>query len=824
MLLRKLLRELKANFGQFFSVFILSMLAMMIYVTFEGHVMSEEKARETFHKQVNLGDLWVYGEQFDEEQLNVIRELDFVSDAQLRTVVTGTAPDFDGAQTDIYLMRENTVNKAALISGEEFDPADTEGVWLTNAFADKRNIKVGDNFTMEYNGVRFTKTVKGLIEAAEYEYRQAEGDSDVYIENIAFVYMSYDAFPTREYVNHLIDTGKLTVKKIQGQSDEIDEKLKALEEKGINPEDITKDMLHTMVENMTDEQLAKMMPYTQMIIATKDKGALKHEDEIAKALDNKYSAIIDRKSVAGLARLDSELSQHKSFSYVFAVIFVGIAVLVIATSMSRMVERQRTQIGTLNALGMKYSKILFHYISFSLVTSLLGVIVGTLIGAYYGAPAMLNIFGAYYIVPGRKSEFSAIYVVLMVLIVAICVLASYFSCFGILKIHPAEALRPAAPKQGKKCIFEHLPFWNKLSFSVQYNLRDISRGKLRAFMGVVGCAVGMLLMVYGTACNGLLDEMTDIAFNRTAPAKYQVKLTKDVDVNTIDEESKKLNGELVMTDALEVSKVENATSDKKKKGTITVTEGKGLYNILDVNNKVISVPEGTVALSHKFAKELDISVGDTVYWHLYSKNEWHSAKVGIIYRSAETQGITMLRSDFEKECDDYTPAILFTDSNPDSIENESYVTSIADKDELVAAYEKSMEIVNVLVYMMIVFSGLLVVVVLYNSGSLSFHEREKELATLKVLGFQSSAIRNMMTQQNAWLSVIGIIIGAPFGKMSFNAMMNSNGDNFDYNLSVPGIAYIEAGIFVLVVSVAVSFMFAKKIKKIDMVEVLKGME
>ena len=150
---------------------------------------------------------------------------------------------------------------------------------------------------------------------------------------------------------------------------------------------------------------------------TKDGGALAHEDAVAEALNHKYSAIIDRKSVQGLARFDSELKQHESFSYVFALIFIGIAVLVIATSMSRMVEKQRTQIGTMNALGMKRSKILFHYIGFSLITSGLGAAAGMLLGVFLGAPYMLDLFGAYYIVPGRKSEFNMIYFAILSAIV-----------------------------------------------------------------------------------------------------------------------------------------------------------------------------------------------------------------------------------------------------------------------------------------------------------------------------------------------------------------------------------------------------------------------
>lgn len=763
MLARKMFRDMKNNFGQFFSVFILAMLAMAMYVTFEGHVLSEENARKVFHKECNTADLWVYGESFSKEQLEDIRNLPFVEDAQLRTKLSGSAPDCDDAQVDIYLTDENTVNKAYRISGEEFNPSDKDSVWLTDAFAQKRGIKVGDDFTVKYAGGTFTKKVKGLIESCEYEYRQADGDADVYIENIAFVYMSYDAI------------------------------------------DIP-------------------VPHTEMDIVTKDAGALAHEDAVAEALNHKYSAIIDRKSVQGLARFDSELKQHESFSYVFALIFIGIAVLVIATSMSRMVEKQRTQIGTMNALGMKRSKILFHYISFSLITSGLGAAAGMLLGVFLGAPYMLDLFGAYYIVPGRKSEFNMIYFAILSAIVVICAFAAYVSCRKLLKIKPAEALRPAAPRAGKKCLAERLPFWEKLSFSVQYNLRDISRGKMRAFMSIAGTAFGMLLMVYGAGCNGLLAEMEAIVFDKTTPAQYQIKLAEDADADEVKKLASSLDGELIMTSALEVSAVKNAASSEKQKGVLTVTEGKKLYNILDLDNEVTDVEPGTVALSRKFADELNLKVGDTVYWHLYTRNEWHEAKIGVIYRSSETQGMTMLYDDYKNTHETYQPTMLMSDKTRDNLKSDACVTSVNTKDQMREVYENSMEVVNMLVYMMMIFSATCVVVVLYNSGSLSFNERVKELATLKVLGFQSGAIRKMMSQQNVWFSVIGIILGAPFGRASFNMMMNSNGENFDYNLSIRPIAYLEAGIFVLVVSVLVSFMFSKRIKKLDMVEVLKGVE
>ena len=782
MLFRKMLRDYKANFGAFFSVFLLAALAMALFCTFEGHVLSQTVARENYHKECNLSDVWMYGEGFSDDELDTVRNLDFVKDAQLRMSVTGSAPDCDGAQVDLYLERENLVDTPYYISGEPFDPTDTDGIWLANAFARLRNIKVGDDFTIEYNGITFTREVKGLVESAEYEFREADGDADVYLENIAIVYMSYDAFPIRDYINHMVD-------------------------------------------KISDEKLAKIMPYTQMIIVTTDGGGLAHEEALAESIDHDYSAIVDRKSIPGLARLDSELEQHQSFSYLFVIIFVGIAILVIATSMGRMVEQQRTQIGTMNALGLKRHKIMRHYISFSLVVSVVGVVLGLLVGTLWGSPAVIGMFANWYVVPGLHSVFHPMYLIIAAGIVAVCVLASYISCRKLLRIKPAEALRPAAPKKGKKCIFERLPFWKKLSFTSQYNLRDISRAKLRSFMCVIGTAVGMLLMIYAVGCNELLGSMIEINFNRVTVGEYQIKFSEDAKTETVDDMAEELDGEMVMMNQVEVAKEKNAPSDKKKKETVTVLEGKNLYNILDLNNQVKKLTPGTIGISRKLAADLDVKEGDTIYWHLYTKNTWYEAKVGTIYRSLESQGIAYLREDYEKTGAEYTPSFLMTDDKAAKDKADlDYVTGVNSKSEMQAAYESSMEIMNMMVGMMAVFSILMIVVVLYNSGVLSFHERVKEFATLKVLGLRSSKIRRILSMQNLWLSIIGIIIGAPLGNVSLNAMINTNGENFDYNLMLAPVDYVIAGIFVMIISMLVSFMFSKRIRKLDMVETLKGVE
>ena len=349
---------------------------------------------------------------------------------------------------------------------------------------------------------------------------------------------------------------------------------------------------------------------------------------------------------------------------------------------------------------------------------------------------------------------------------------------------------------------------------------------MRAVMGIIGTAVGMLLMIYGIACNSLVDQMEELCFDKIQNADYSMNLSSDAKLSDVDEMAKETDSELVMTGQIEIATVPNAAATEKKKETLTVLEGKGLYNLLDSSLNVIQLEqkEGQVGVSRKLCEDMELSVGDTFYWHVYSENQWHEARVGYIFRSMETQGIAFLREDYEKTGAEYTPTTAYSNEDFAEYKNESYVTAVHSKEDMIQAFETSYEVISIMVWMMVIFSVILIVVVLYNSGNLSFHERMGEFATLKVLGLQTSQIRNILTVQNLWLSVIGIIIGAPFGKMSLNAMMNSNGENFDYVLTVRPGCYLIAGILVLAVSMAVSFLFSGRIRKLDMVEILKGAE
>ena len=759
-----MLRDIRGSFAQFFSIFILAAVAMWCYTGFQANVIGGTQAREEFESKSNFSDGWIYGAAFGDEQAKAVADIDKVKDVQLRNEVLGKADEkFNTAELYCYFQDSVNVTKPYVIKGEGFDPDDTEGVWLFYRFADAWGLKVGDEFTSHALGQDITKTIRGLVVTPEYEFACASTDADTDFHNIGFAYMSVNVLP---------------------------EELRSFNE----------------------------------IVFTCSGDPLKLEGDIEKALDGNYAFLADRKSIDGYNRLTDELSQHDGFSYVFSAVFVAIALLVITTTMKRMVARQRTQIGTLNALGMKKSKIMMHYISFSVVVTALGCFVGVVLGIFTFGKMMVDIFSDAYSVPGWGPGYDAKSIILSLVIVMICALAAFLSCRMILKIHPSEALRPAAAKSSKPCIFEKLPFWDKLGFTAKYDLRDIARSKLRAVMGIFGTMMGMVIMLLGLGAYDTVDHVEDWYFKDIQNYDSQVLFTDSCTPEQAFESADKYNGELISADLISIAAQEHPTSDDILSCKLTVTEGKGLFCVSDVDLNVTDLEPGTVALTMKQAEKLGLEKGDTVYWKRSSDNGWNKNKIGFISRHPSIMGITMLRADYEAEGFEFKPQMLVSKDECDGADELSYVSAVHRMSDLKAAFEKNMEIMNLLVYFMIFFACLLIIVVLYNSGNLSFNEREKEFATLKVLGFKSNAIRKLISVQNLWLSVIGVILGIPLGQGPLQAMMDSNGDQIDWPCYVSPLTYLISAAFVMAVSVIVGFMFQRRIKRINMIEVLKGME
>lgn len=764
MLIRKMLREIRQNFGQFFSLFILSMLAITMFTVLKSSNVGANQAMEEFHKKTNLADGWIYGEAFTQKDQEAVEEISRIKGVSLRTELKARAVKQKQAQIMVFLEKGHHVSKPYVMEGREFDSKDTKHIWLSQRFAKAWKLKPGDRFAFEVEGKKVEKEIAGLIASPEFEYMTADTDLETDFSAIGYVYLS--SLPYE-----------------------------------------------------------KIIPYTQMLIQTKDKQVLQLEPEIRRALHGNYSVFVDRSSIPGLKVFADELEQHEQFAYGFTTIFVLIALLVIMTTMSRLVAQQRTQIGTLNAMGMSVKKIRQHYLGYSFGISILGAVAGLLIGPLIFGQIFTELFQKFYTLPNWKASYDGSFFIAVIVVVASCTAASYFSCRKLLRVKPSEALRPAAPRKAKECLLEKLPIWKYFHFETQYNLRDISRAKLRAFMGVFGTACGMMIMLAGLACMTTMNQVYDWSFSKLQHSKYLVQYTDNITLEQANKISAQYHGEQIMGGKVEIALSKKDLAKDRKATNLVVTEGQGLYGITDQEQKVIKLPAGTIGISSKLAQHFQLKKGDWVDWHVYGKNLWIRSKIGAITRNPTSSGIIIQRKDYEKTNQKFIPTMFYTNEAVTHLEDHSsFVAAVHTNQDMKKAFQSAMEVMYDMVYVFVAFAAILIITVLYNAGNLSFNERIREFATLKVMGFESRQIRKIISIQNLWLSLAGVLCGAPFGRLLLQYMFDSNGDSFDYEAVASASDYLMSGVFVLGISVFVSFLFAKRIKKLDMVGSLKGME
>ncbi len=343
-------------------------------------------------------------------------------------------------------------------------------------------------------------------------------------------------------------------------------------------------------------------------------------------------------------------------------------------------------------------------------------------------------------------------------------------------------------------------------------------------MGVFGTMMGMMVVSIGLGAYDTLGYVRSWYFDDIQNYTTQVLLKDSCTLEQAQQLQIEFGGELIAMDMISIAADSHPVSDDIISCKLAVTEGKQLFRVSDRQLNIGSLEKGKVALTMKQADKLKLKVGDKVYWKAVTGDKWIESEIGLISRHPSITGISMLREDYEKEGFEFKPSMLVSKDDCTGAKGRDYITAVHSMSDLKKAFDKSMEIMDLLVYFMIFFSLLLIIVVLYNSGNLSFNEREKEFATLKVLGFQSQRIRRLISTQNLWLSVLGVILGTPLGSVALQAMMDSNGDAIDWPCKIHWYTYLLAAAFVMGVSVLVGFMFSKRIKRIDMVGVLKGME
>ncbi len=787
---KKLFRDIRFNKSQFITIFLMVFLGVFVFAGIHSYMDGMKKSSDIYYEDYNLQDIWLVGNNFTNEDLENVKKLDNIKDAERILTVTTSLDNFDDVTLETNFIEQNNISKMYVIDGEKFD-SNKSGVWLDSFLAKNLNLKVGDEITFTYQKYKITQKILGLINTPDHVY-SIKDETEIFPNhnNYGYVYLSINEFP-KDYIY-----------------DEIKDQT-----------GITDNAL--IMQTIKDFDIKDYYVFNSIIIDIDDTSKL---DETKSNIENNIKsalAVTDRNSSSSYEAYNSEIEEGNTYSSVFTLLFLFIAILSVITTMNRFVKKQRTQIGTLKALGFKNSKIIKHYVSYgfyiSLIASVLGIVIGTLtLGNFF-----LNMEMEYFEMPEYSTVIHQVVYILAVIVVLLVTFVTYLSCRKVLKEPAAEALRLEIPKVKKsKFNLTTKGVFKKASLSTRWNLRDIARNKGRSSMAIVGIIGCTMLMV---CAFGMLDTMNsylDWQFEKISDFKYKLSLEGNYTDEELDNLTKEYGNATSMSLGIEIK-----NKDVKETNIITVNDAKDYLRYTDHNREYMNLNDDGVYITEKLSDTLNLNVGDEITWHIFGDDTWHTNKIVGLNRDPQSQQLNMTRTFYESLGLEYKPDSIYTNLSLSNIKELDGVKAIQSIDDLKQGMQSMLETMKTMVVLLIVVSAILGFVIIYNLGILSFSEKQYQFATLKVLGFKSKQIKKIFIKQNIWLTVVSIIIGLPLGFIMTDYIFKSAlGDAYDFNAQIKFISYVYAIVGTYIVSIFVNKILAKKVKTIDMVTSLKGNE
>ena len=790
MLRRKLRRDILQNKSQFLTIFLMVLIGVMVYVGIEAYMAGMINASDNFYKNNNLQDLNVLGASFSKDDLKEVKSLDHVNNAEVKLVINAVDADDKDKSYLVSFIESNNISKFYVFEGEKFNP-NKNGVWLDKFYADNNNLEVGDTIKIKYDSFVLEEKILGIINVPDHVY-DVKNESDIVPdrEKFGIVYLSYKEIP-EDYVKKLY--------------------LKQMEE--IMYGDVTLD----------DFNYLEYIPYNYIMVDVDKKSNVESvkndiEDNIFNAL-----AVIKIEDTTSYLMYQGEIDEGSAYVGIFSGLFLFIALLSVITTMTRVIKKQKLQIGTLKALGFSNRKVAFHYIGFAFWVSLLGALFGIILGRYFIGNVFLNLELSFFEVPNGVAVIVPKCYLMAILVVLIISIIAYFTCKRELDKNPAEVLRNEIPrvKTGSlnittKGIFKHL------SFSTKWNLRDIIRNKFRTITGVFGIVGCCTLIVCAFGMLNSMNYFIKLQFDELYNFDYKISLVEDITDGEIKVLEDKYGNSTSQTLGVEVKD----KSGKRITHTIFVDDSDGLVRFLNNNDKFIKLDSNDgVYITYKMADSEGYKVGDTLTWRVYGSKTYYKSKIIGFNKDPQSQNVTMTRKYMESLGLEYKADSLYTDYDLAGVGEIKSVQSIQDIDTLRKGVTSILSMMREMIILIIFFAILLGVIIIYNMGILSYSEKQYQFATLKVLGFTDKKIKHIFIEQNIWITIVSIMIGLPSGYFLISWLFKKCLDDaFDFSIHVNISTYIVAGAMTFIVSYLVSKYLSKRVKNIDMVSSLKGNE
>lgn len=571
------------------------------------------------------------------------------------------------------------------------------------------------------------------------------------------------------------------------------------------------------------------------------------DDQIADAqskideIEKPETYVLDRNTNVGYVCLKNDSGVVKGIANVFPVFFFLVAALICMTTMNRMVEEQRTQIGVLKALGFSEGRIMGKYLFYSGSAAISGTLIGYVLGIHFFPLVITTAYGIVYKMGGIYYVSDLPLALVSLTVAVLCsVGTTWLSCHKELKEVAADLMRPKAPKAGKRVFLEHVPFiWKRLKFLQKVSVRNIVRYKKRFFMMVIGISGCTALLVMGF---GVRDSVVAVA-----DQQYEEIQLYDIGVTLKDG---KMPGEADFKSLDSVLEKENAAGMYAMEKTIDLVTDKGIKSIhmVAVENpdevgdfislhtkkqEPIAYPkEGEAVLSKKVAETYGVKKGDTILLRDSDNNEM-SLKVTGICENHIYNYVYIAAESYEKQIGDVVFKNVYV-SLPDEADIHEVsaalmkadgVTAVTVNSDMLNRISQMMSCMNYIVIVIIICAGALAFIVLYNLNNINITERVREIATIKVLGFYPKETASYVFRENMVLTAIGCGLGLILGKWFHRFVMGEiQIDMVSFNVQINAVSYLFSVLLTMGFAWIVNCMMTGKLERINMAESLKSID
>ena len=567
--------------------------------------------------------------------------------------------------------------------------------------------------------------------------------------------------------------------------------------------------------------------------------------EVAEIEDCKWY-ILDRDTNVGYVSYQQDAERMGNLASVFPLIFFLVAALVCLTTMTRMVEDQRVEIGGLKALGYSRSAIALKYVGYGFLSSFFGGILGLALGVTIIPTIIFNAWKVLYTVGDMELFLLPDVALLSVGAAVLCVTGTAFAtCFAALAAVPAQLMRPKSPKPGRRVLLERIrPLWKRMSFTWKVTIRNLFRYKKRFWMTVIGIGGCTALIITGFGVRNSLYDVFDKQYDEITPYSAQISLKDDVTDDELTEIAAVLDDSELVSQWMAVSS-QPVTAESGSRSLdsnvylFTVSDQEQFSRFVHLRHRLdgdgVSLSQEGAVITEKLADMLDVGVGDTitlvdgdnrraevtitdltenyVFHYLYITEECYESLFG---HASEINSLMVTYTDDTEENSDAVAEQLIPLSG---------VSSVSRIENTKNTFIEGMKGVDYAVVIITVSAAALAFVVLFNLTNINITERMRELATLKVLGFYTGELNAYIYRENIFLTIFGILLGLVLGKFLHQwLIITVEIDMVMFGRDAGVMSYVYAAVLTALFSFLVNVISRKKLKKIDMVESLKTVD